>query len=184
MLSTRDYREGRLVLVFKVVVQEVPKPLADRLVLSGRRDTNLPLPLLADVGTDVRAVLGISAAHNCIPHLDFETFKDWRRAVFCNVRTFIEWQFRNYSVEPNQENGADTSNVGFMAPTNQKSALQKTAHARSSAFDTVTASDLLREALEEWFERQAEQGELPPEALDDLDDDLAANAGGEQEAEA
>lgn len=73
-------------------------------------------------------------------------------------------------------NNGETSNVSAIIPTTEKSALQKTAYSKSSPRQTVSVSMLVKEAIEEWF--QNHQDELPQEALDDLDDDLLANAGG------
>lgn len=71
------------------------------------------------------------------------------------------------------------SNLAFKVPTNHKTALVLAADSRSTAFERTTLSDIGREAIEEWFSNHVD--ELPEEALDALDKDNDANAGGDDE---
>ena len=75
---------------------------------------------------------------------------------------------------PNQGNGPGT-HIAARVPTNRKSALEKWAHADSTPHETVTASDKLRNAIDEYLADHWD--ELPEEARDDLDDDLKPNGG-------
>jgi hypothetical protein len=77
------------------------------------------------------------------------------------------------------DNPGARSVVSADVDTNKKDALVKTAHQRSKPYDSVTQSDLLREAVDEWLSNHWD--ELPEEAKDDLDEDQVANAGGEEE---
>lgn len=69
------------------------------------------------------------------------------------------------------------SRIGARIDTDKKDALVKWAHSRTTPYQRVTISQIVREAVTEHLEQNYEQ--LPEEAKDDLDDDLKANAGGE-----
>ena len=62
------------------------------------------------------------------------------------------------------------------------SALEQLAFDRSTAHDKVTRAELIREAIDEYLRDNWE--DLPEEAKDFLDEDMIANAGGEEAAEA
>jgi hypothetical protein len=70
--------------------------------------------------------------------------------------------------------------MGVYLPTNLKEALYLLAHARTEPRNDVTMSGLARDYIKEGLERE---GELPEEVADLLDDDLLANAGGDESGE-
>lgn len=69
----------------------------------------------------------------------------------------------------------ESSKITIRVPTGRKDALLKLAHEQSSYDESVSLSDLGREAIDDLLVKYA--SELPQEAKDDLDDDLLANAG-------
>ena len=79
---------------------------------------------------------------------------------------------------PDQPGNTD-SRIAARIPTNKKDALVKLAHSRSTPCERITYSDLVREAVDLLL--SSEWDDLPEEARDDLDADLKANAGGEDD---
>lgn len=81
----------------------------------------------------------------------------------------------------NQATG-ETSRIAAEVPTNQKEALFLLAKHRSARQrSNVPMAQLLREAVEIYLE---DADDLPEEVRDLLDDDLLANAGGEEVVDA
>lgn len=76
------------------------------------------------------------------------------------------------SDQDSQEDG--TAHVGAYIPTNHAEALFQLSQSRSTRVDRTTQSDLIRDAIAEYLQRQ---DDLPPETRDLLDDDLLANGG-------
>ena len=76
------------------------------------------------------------------------------------------------------DQGRYGASLTFRVPTNWVSALEKEAHHRAGPHDDLSRSHLAREALQEWFENHRD--ELTEETLDSLDEDLKANAGGDE----
>lgn len=75
---------------------------------------------------------------------------------------------------------ANPSKLTVRLPTNKKSALEKTAFERSTAHEKVSASEIAREAIDQWFQEQDQQNQLPEEVRDELDENLLADAGTEE----
>lgn len=75
---------------------------------------------------------------------------------------------------PDQGNGYGAE-VGARVPTNHKSALEDLAWNRSTKHERYHVSQVVRDAVEEYIHNHSD--ELSEEALDDLDEDLVANAG-------
>lgn len=63
--------------------------------------------------------------------------------------------------------------------SNRLTALEQLAYARSSPHNMVNRTELMREAVDLYLEENYD--ELPEESKDLLDDDLVANAGGEED---
>lgn len=80
---------------------------------------------------------------------------------------------------PVQDGDEGMSQIGVYLPTNIKEALFQLAHERSEPRDNVTASGLAREYITDALAEEAENGDVPGEVADLLDDDLVANAGDE-----
>lgn len=75
------------------------------------------------------------------------------------------------------------SQLGAKVPTNQKDALVKWAHEQSSAYNSVSLSDHVREAISEYLNQHWD--EMPEDARADLDraslsdpNDVAVEANG------
>lgn len=75
-----------------------------------------------------------------------------------------------------------TAHVGAYIPTNHAEAIFQISKSRSTRSDRVSQSDVLRDAIREYLQREAENEDLPGEVLDLLDEDLKANAGGNTDA--
>lgn len=78
---------------------------------------------------------------------------------------------------PNQDENGGRAHIGAQVPTNHAEALFQLAQHRSTRADRTTQSDLIREAISEYLPKQ---DDLPEETRDLLDDDLLANAGGDE----
>lgn len=72
-----------------------------------------------------------------------------------------------------------TAHVGAYVPTNHAEAIFQISKHRSTRSERVSQSDVLREAIRQYLQNEAEREDLPGEILDLLDEDLKANAGGE-----
>lgn len=77
---------------------------------------------------------------------------------------------------PNQ--GSGMPRITFSIPSNHQTALEYMTETRGAPGNRPAVSQLIREAVRQYL---AEQEDLPEEAIDLLDDDLLANAGGEGE---
>ena len=72
------------------------------------------------------------------------------------------------------------SQIGVYVPTNTKEALYLLAHERSEPRDKTTMSGLARDYIMQGLARDVKDSQdVPGEIYDLLDDDLVANAGGE-----
>lgn len=72
--------------------------------------------------------------------------------------------------------------IGLRVPSNISTAYEQVANEldyEAGAHESVRKSDLIREALRHHLRRLDEQGKLPEETRDLLDDDLIADAGGD-----
>ncbi len=72
--------------------------------------------------------------------------------------------------------------IGLRVPSNISTAYEQVANEldyEAGPHESVRKSDLIRDALERHLAYLAEQGKLPEETRDLLDDDLIANAGGD-----
>jgi len=78
------------------------------------------------------------------------------------------------------EGDPSMSQIGVYLPNNLKEALFLLAHERSEPRESTSASSLARDYIRDGL---SEEDDLPEEVLDLLDDDLVANAGGEDAEE-
>lgn len=79
--------------------------------------------------------------------------------------------------QPDQQG---TSKVSLRIPTNHKEAIYQLAKERDTRTDRVKMSDIMRRYIADGLQSEED---VPEEVADLLDDDLMANAGGEEAAE-
>lgn len=96
----------------------------------------------------------------------------------CNTVTPLQRHVVDWHAMTPEPGDGERPRVAAAVPTNHKQVLDYAADQRSSPGNRAYTAEIVREAIEEWIHRHA--SELPEEARDLLDDDLLANAGGEE----
>ena len=78
---------------------------------------------------------------------------------------------------PDSKQDEGMVNIGGLVPTNHAEALFQLAQYRSTRSNPTSQSELYRRAIAGFLKREVEEGDVPDEVRDLVDEDLLANGG-------